>query len=351
MNPQVCIIILNWNNWRDTVKCLESVFQIEYPEYGVIIVDNGSEDDSIYEIKRYYQGDVNTKHNDYKKSLKLIEIEEKDLKTVSPTISDFNQYKSSPLDEKLVIIKNSRNYGFTKGNNIGIEFVFQKFDSDYILLLNNDTIVDKYFLNELVLVGESAGDIGFIGPKIYFYEYAGKLCDNIIQYAGGKQNLWIFEPDPIGYGEIDQGQYDKNMNVDFISGSCMLAKTTMIREIGLMDEEFFSYREENDWCIRAKKKGWRTFFAYKAVIWHKGQGSTKNRDLKPFILYYMTKNRFLFMKKHADKLQLTIFLLHFFLFDFWYRISASLLYHQQPKLVSCLMKAVKDGLKILSDKR
>jgi GT2 family glycosyltransferase len=348
MNPHVCIIILNWNNWQDTIECLESVFNIEYQEYQVIVVDNCSKDDSINMIKKFCQDDVKTSSTE--NSMVLLELEEDDLKSISSKKSILNQLKTYRPDNQLILIKNSRNYGFTKGNNIGIKFVFQNLDADYILLLNNDTIVDKHFLNELVRVGESDQNIGFVGPKIYFYEYVGKQFNNIIQYAGGKQNLWIFEPSPIGYGKIDQGQYEQNRKVDFISGACMLAKTPMIREIGLLDEEFFSYREENDWCMRANKKGWSTFFAYKAVIWHKVQGSTKNQDLKPFILYYMTKNRFLFMKKHAEKVQLTIFLFYFFLFDFWYRITASLLYHQQPELVSCLMKAVKDGLKVLTEK-
>ena len=344
MNPYVCIIILNWNNWHDTLECLKSVFNIDYQEYQVVIVDNGSEDNSISMIKKFCH---DHKTSD-KKPIELLELEEGDLKLFSSKKSNLKTYYS---DEQLILIKNSRNYGFTKGNNIAIEFVFQNFTADYILLLNNDTIVDNQFLNELIRVGESDKNIGFIGPKIYFYEYAGKQYSKIIQYAGGKQNLWTFEPSPIGYGEIDRGQYEKNRKVDFISGACLLAKTPMIREIGLLDEDFFSYREENDWCMRANERGWSTFFAFKSIIWHKSQGSTKNKNFKPILLYYMTRNRFLFMKKHATKGQLTIFFIYFFLFDYWYRIVVSLVYHQQPKLVFCLIEAVKDGLKVLIEKR
>jgi len=346
MNPHVGIIILNWNNWQDTLECLESVYHIDYQKYKVVIVDNCSNDDSIIKIKKFCHDKLKTYPN--KKAMELLELDENDLKSFHYKKSDLQKTYQS---KQLILIKNSKNYGFTKGNNIGIKFIFKYFDIDYILLLNNDTIVDINFLYELVRVGESEKDVGFIGPKIYFYEHAGVQFSNIIQYAGGKQNLWNFEPSPIGYGEIDKGQFDQNMKVNFISGACILAKTSMINEIGLLDEEFFSYREENDWCMRAKEKGWGTFFAYKAIIWHKGQGSTKIQDLKPFILYYMTRNRFLFMKKHALKTQLTIFLMYFFLFDFWYRIIASLLYHHQPKLVFCFMKAVKDGLKVLNEKR
>jgi hypothetical protein len=325
MNPQVAIIILNWNNWPDTIKCLESVYQLDYPEYMVILVDNGSSDDSLHHIKSHYQGN------------ELLELEEEHLQLrIDP-----GKYKSTPSSRGLVIIKNSRNYGFTRGNNIGMEFALQNLQTDYLLLLNNDTLVDEQLLNYLVRVGEKHQKIGFIGPKIYH----GLGMEKTIQYAGGRQDLWRFEPRPIGYGEKDQGQYDQNRRVDFISGACILARTEMIKKIGLLDEDFFSYREENDWCWRGYRGGWSTWYSYQAVIWHKGQGSTSNQQ--PTILYYMTRNRFLFMKKHARKMQIFVFLLIFFLYDSWYRTAASIFYHHQFRLVRCFWKAIGDGLKIL----
>ncbi|NYT18066.1 MAG: glycosyltransferase family 2 protein, partial [Methanobacteriales archaeon] len=207
------------------------------------------------------------------------------------------------------------------------------------------THVDKHLLQHMVELGEKDPKIGFIGPKIYHYPDEG-FDEKFIQYAGGKQDLWRFEPQPIGYGELDQGQYDHNQRVDFISGACILARTAMIREIGLLDEEFFSYREENDWCRRGYQHGWFTCYSYQAVVWHKGQGSTRNQQ--PTILYYMTRNRFLFMKKHASRVQIIIFILIFVFFDSWYRTAASLFYHRQTRLVFCFWKAIKDGLKILS---
>jgi hypothetical protein len=291
----------------------------------VIVVDNGSSDDSIQQIKSHHPG-------------KLLELEEDHLHNL-PT--DPALYQSSPTRKGLVIIKNNRNYGFTRGNNIGMKFALESLSTDYLLLLNNDTHVDKELLRQLVKLGEKDHKIGFIGPKIYH----GLGRGNTIQYAGGKQDLWRFEPQPIGYGETDQGQYDHNRRVDFISGACILARTQMIKKIGLLDEDFFSYREENDWCWRGYREGWSTWYSYQALIWHKGQGSTRNQQ--PTILYYMTRNRFLFMKKHATKIQITVFLLIFFLYDSWYRTLASIFYHRQIRLVHCFWKAIGDGLKIM----
>jgi GT2 family glycosyltransferase len=325
----VSIIILNWNGWKDTLECLESLSKIKYRHFNTIIVDNGSEDNSVKEINNYLRSETTQ------------------FPGTDPLILNY-QNTVPPLDPKIpiprfVIIQTGKNYGYTRGNNIGIEFACKQFKPDYVLLLNNDTIVDPEFLGELINVGDSNQKIGFVGPKIYFHNNGDE--SRKIQYVGGRQNMWRFEPQPIGYGEEDMGQYDENQMVDYVSGACILAKTSMLTDIGLLDDEFFSYREENDWCKTGYEHGWQTYLAYRARIWHKAQGSTKKKVQQPFILYYMTKNRFLFMKKHGSVAQLITFLLFFFLFDFWYRILASLLYHQQPELVKCFLKAVADGVK------
>ena len=154
-NPKVSIIILNWNGWKDTLECLESLYQINYPNYDVIVIDNGSEDESIKKIREYCKGKIETKsdffeYSEDNKPIKIFEFKEEELET-KKTIN--NEFSSLSPNKRLILIKNHKNYGFAEGSNIGIRFALKSFNSDYILLLNNDTVVDKTFLTELVICG------------------------------------------------------------------------------------------------------------------------------------------------------------------------------------------------------
>ena len=340
--PKVSIIMLNWNGWNDTLESLESVFQIKYPNYNVILLDNASKNDSIAKIRKYCEGEITVESEFfvYSKNNKPIKLKE----YKKEEIDRFKNLDIDTSDYELILIKNDKNYGFTEGNNIGIEFAIKTINPDYILLLNNDTVVDKYFLDELINTGEKDDKIGFLGPKVYYYDFNGSK--NTINFAGGKNNLWKFKPTNIGYKELDKGQFDSNQVVDFIHGCCLLVKVQMIQEIGLLDKEYFSYREENDWAVRGQKKGWKSVYVYNSKIWHKIGGST-DRDTNLFVDYYETRNRFLFIKKHGSKSQKTSFILYFIFIDFWYISSILLLYFRNVKRFKSFLKAVVDGFKII----
>lgn len=157
--PHISIIILNWNGWKDTIECLESLFQINYPNYDVIVVDNASNDNSVKKMKEYCLGKikVESKFVNYtlnNKPIIILEYTNKDLEkgTHSKEEESFLKIKSN---KKMVLIINDKNYLFVVGNNIPLKYyVFKKLKTDYILLLNNDTVVEKNFLNELVEFGE-----------------------------------------------------------------------------------------------------------------------------------------------------------------------------------------------------
>jgi Predicted glycosyltransferases len=220
--PRVSIVILNWNGWEDTTECLESVYQINYPNFDVILVDNASEDDSLNKIKNYCSGNLKVessffKYNSENKPIKVREYSE-----------DFeNSQESLKIEDltlpQLTLIKNKKNYGFPGGNNIGMKFALKFFNPDYILLLNNDTVVEENFLVELIENGEIRDDIGILGPKIYFYDEPNTLWS-----AGCKISWKLSRGIQIGTNEVDKGQYDTEKEVEYVSGSAFLIKTEVI---------------------------------------------------------------------------------------------------------------------------
>jgi len=261
MNPKVSIIILNWNALDDTLHCLESLKKITYPDYDVIMVDNGSKGNDA-EVLR-------DKFKDY-----------------------------------IHIIENERNYGFAEGCNIGMRYALRNSAPDYILLLNYDTTVAPDFLAEMVKIAESDPLIGIAGPKIYFSDDPNK-----IQSVGIQIDLRSGQSFPVGLNKIDIGQFDEIREVDWVYGCALLIKRTTIEDIGLLDSAYFAYVEEVDWCIRCKKSGYKVVFIPKARIWHKGHFAPD--ELSGLALYYMTRNQFLFMWKHAGKLRFIYFFMRF----------------------------------------
>ena len=261
-NPKVTIVIVNWNGWEDTVECLESLYRIDYPNYEIIIVDNHSQDDSVKRIKDYSKG------------------------------------------KELIIIENEENYGFAEGNNIGIQYALKNLNPKYILLLNNDTVVDVDFLKELINAGEKNTHIGILGPKIYYY-----IKPNVIWSAGCKISLKFARGIQIGSGEVDKSQYDDPKEVEYVSGSAFLIKTGVIDDIGLMDKKYFLYFEESDWTLRANQAGFKSLYVPTAKIWHKISRSGGGIS-KPTGLYYITRNRWIFMKNWASKVDYWIFIVY-----------------------------------------
>jgi len=265
-NPKVSIIILNWNGWRKTVECLESLTKINYSNYEVIIVDNGSTDESVDRLKRL---------------------------------------------RKIKLILNKRNLGFSGGNNTAIRKILKEDRSKFILLLNNDTIVEKNFLNELIKAAQAEEKAGILGPKIYYFDYQDKK--NVIQSAGSKINLCLGKfPSVEKLNQVDDGRFKQVKDVDFVIGACLLIKTEVIRKIGLLDKRYFLLFEDTDWCLRAKKAGYSILYVPQSIIWHRTSQSMRRVSE----VYYYTRNLFWFEFKYANPFQLLCFLLNYFIFIF-----------------------------------
>jgi GT2 family glycosyltransferase len=204
-------------------------------------------------------------------------------------------------------IQNETNLGYTGGNNVGIRRALDM-GVKYVLLLNNDTIVDPELLNNLVDEIESDSSIGIAGPTVFDY-----YLQNSIQATGARVGWMSGRLKPVRV--VPFGRF---ADVDLVSGCCLLARTEAVHEVGYLDEDYFAHWEEIDWCIRFKKAGYRVVWVQSAKIWHKG-GATGSR-ISGFREYQNSRNRLWFMRKQAGTTHLASFFFYFLIFDFWFNI-------------------------------
>ena len=344
MHQKVAIIILNWNNWKDTIECLESVYQIEYPCYDIIVVDNASHDDSIERIEEYCKGRITPTSKFFKYSHKnkpiIVRKYTKNESEAGTQVAAEGDKLAS--NRKLTIIMNDQNLGFAEGCNVGIRFAKCE-SASFVLLLNDDTVVAPEFLGELIELAKLDPCYGFVGPKVYFYNYDGR--NDVINSVGGRLTMRKGATRQIGFGKIDNGQFDEPLELDYVEGSCLLTRAEVIRDIGLLDPAYFAYWEETDWCIRGRNTGYKAIYAPKSKIWHKVAAS--NIGLKTE--YYKTRNTFWFLKKHASRGQYVSFILYFFLFRL-YSFTLFLLLNEDLEKLTYFLKGVFDGIRMTQNK-
>lgn len=294
--PKVAIIVLNWNGWRDTIECLESLQRITYPNYQVILVDNGSTDDSVERIKAWARGESPVESKFFKydpgtKPVQWIEYDQETAKTGEMSEEE-PKLEQLPPNRRLVLIQTGRNLGFTGGNNVAIKRSLID-DYDCVLLLNNDTIVEENFLTNMAEHAEKHENIGIIGCKIYFAHDRHRISQ-----TGGSSRLALkIDSKSPGAGEIDRGQCDTPREVTFIIGATMLVKKQVFKDIGLLDERFFCGRDDFDFCRRATKAGYRLLYVPDGVVWHK-VGRSRYKDRVSVRVYQKYKTDIIYMKKH-----------------------------------------------------
>ena len=245
--PLVISVILNTNRREDTLECIASLSKSTYSTHRVIVLDNHSTDGSVQAIRSDYP------------AVQVIELEE--------------------------------NFGYAGNNNIGIKIAMEQ-GADWMFVLNEDTILDEDCLSCLIEVGERDPSIGILGPMVYHHDEPG-----IIQSAGGKLGpRW--ETYHLAQDELDTGQYDQPHPVDWISGCGILVRREVIEQVGMIDERYFYYWEETEWCLRAGRSGWQVVHVPQARLWHKGV--QRDNQPKPSVTYYATRNRLLTLsKQHA----------------------------------------------------
>lgn len=255
--PTASIIILNWNNWQDTIACVESCLKLSWSNFNIIIVDNGSTDGS-----------------------------ESVLKSRFPAVT---------------IIQTGTNLGFAGGNNIGIRQALES-GVDYIWLLNNDAEVAPEALTRLIETMETHPTAGIAGSKIYYHGAPRKIW-----FAGGAWTKGRLRLRQRGNSKLDDGQFDELSVVGSVSGCSMLLRSTAIEKTGLMDERYFLYWEDTDLCARAEKSGYQVLFVPTSHVWHKVSASVTPHSENQY--YYYIRNGLFFCKTH-DPVSLPLHLIY-----------------------------------------
>ena len=231
-NPKVFVLILHYGEQEDTLECLRSLDKLDYPNFEVLAIDN----------------DPNHRLDDLNFSYKITRI------------------------------VNAQNFGFSGGNNVGIKYALEN-GAEYILLLNNDTVIEPEFLKILIETGEEDEKIGILGPMIY------KLGTNEPHFSGGRIN-WLYTK-----AEHKPGAED------YITGACLLIKRKVVEKIGLMPEEYFLYFEDAEWCLKARRAEFFCKVVKEARIGHKVSKNTQEYSFS--YIYYQYRNGLTLAKKNA----------------------------------------------------
>lgn len=249
-NLLVYIIVLNYNNYHDTIECLNTLFQLYYKKYRILLIDNASTDNSD-EILREFIDSENNYNIEY--------------------------------------IQSKKNGGYAAGNNIGIKYALQQDDLGYVWILNNDTLVEPNSLNRMLEIMINDKSIGICGSKLVYSWNRTR-----IQGYGGRYNKWLaISKHVTKIDDIDA--------IDYPIGASLLVSREFIEKVGLMNEEYFLFFEEMDWVLRGKKQGFKTTCASGAVVYHKEGASISGDDRKENVSklgdFYSIRNRIVFTKK------------------------------------------------------
>ncbi len=252
MAELIYAILVNYNGADDTNECVKSLCEADYENLRIVIVDNASTTGRV-------------------------------------------SYNHIVTEEKCTIIYQEENIGFAGANNVGIRYAMQ-FVPSYILILNNDTVVSKNFLQPLVNVVKQDGSVGIVTGKIYYFDDRQTLW-----FGGSYYDCNLCENKIAGNREPDDKQYNIAKEIPFATGCLWLMPATVIKTVGLMSEDYFLYYEDADYCERLKKAGYRIWYEPFSVIYHKESRSTKKGS--DSYHYYNLRNYLIYISKYCEKRQ------------------------------------------------
>ncbi len=264
MLPKVVVATLTWNQRSDVLECLASLVKLDYLNFEIVVVDNGSTDGTFEAVREAYP--------------------------------------------QVHIVKHSENLGCAEGVNGEIRYALQA-GADYLFIIANDAVVEPSTLKELVLVAEKNPKIGIVSPKVYYYG-----TDKRIWFARGAKFDWM-SGRFFGFAQDveDDGSFDQEEEAEFFPGGFSLVRVEAIKKTGFLDPGYFIYCDDSDWSHRIHRAGYSGRYAPKARAWHK-PSSALGKETEGFH-YYRTRNRLFFVKKYSSPGVFPIFFLYF-LFEF-----------------------------------
>lgn len=292
--PQVAIVLLNWNGWKNTIECLESVFRLSYPAFRVVVCDNASTDGSLDRIRDWANGRLLAPSPSAELSRLVVPPLPKPVRHV--TVHSPGDTTGVSPAVQLELIPTGGNLGFAGGNNVGIRHALTRPDCRYLWLLNNDTVVEPDALSALIRTVQADPEIGLCGSILRDYS-----CPASVLTLGGRQySRWSGRTRPILPGS--QTGHDGNpVGLDYVEGASLLVTRAFVETVGLMAEDYFLYFEEMDWVMRARGR-FRFGFSAQSVVYHKEGGSIgshKNRNLRSTLTdFYQARNRLVFTRRY-----------------------------------------------------
>ena len=243
------IVVLNWNSREMTEQCLQSLLAMEGSSFQILVVDNGSRDRSVEYLRNRYP--------------------------------------------QIQLIANSRNLGFAAGCNVGIRQGLAE-DADFVLLVNNDTIIDPNLLSELLAEAQRNPKAGILSPKIYYYDPS-----DAIWWVGGTYSCWTGLARHIDLRKKDTGKYDTPRNLDWATGCVMLLRGEALRAAGMFDEQFFGNGEDLDLSLRMRRLGYVVRYVPAAKLWHR-EGIDYKKNVGEYVRSFtLVRNLLWVMHKHA----------------------------------------------------
>lgn len=219
--PLVYILILNWNGWKDTLVCLDSLKHLNYGNTKIVVLDNASTNDSVMRIREAFP--------------------------------------------EVTLLETGGNLGFSKGNNVGMRYAL-KHGADYVWLLNNDTTIEPTTLSAMVKIAEENSKVGAVGSLLYYMDNPDKLQ----AWGGGKVNVWTGRPRLVR----------QPAQLDYLSGASLLIKREVLETVGLFPENYFMYWEDVDFGFSLRKAGWQLDVAEDSKVFHKDSGTTGRSSVR-----------------------------------------------------------------------
>lgn len=278
----IAIVVLNWNGWKDTVECLDSLTQLQHSAYCIIVVDNASTDESIPRICSWAEDACSNK--DASSTFTMLEE------------CDITGFMRRLRADDIVLVKATVNGGYARGNNLGIRLGMQC-GVTYLWVLNNDTVVDEKALSALEQIAISDASVGIVGSVLVYYDDRTRIQ----AYGGATFNKYIARGNQIAQGLAFDPQTISSLATitpAYISGASLLITNQFVADVGLMEEKYFLYYEEIDWASRASGK-WRQAIAPESVVYHKEGGSigTATRTTRSSLSqYYLNRNLLIFYR-------------------------------------------------------